>query len=124
MILDACFLIDLLAEDAGAVAKLDEINDELLVVPTLVYTEVGIGIDPTTSTGKQFDDILDDIPLVPYNSEAARRAVDIQRELSQRGEQIGAVDAMIAGIAVARDEPIVTRNASEFTRTPVRGTPY
>jgi len=124
VILDACFLIDLLAEDAGAVAKLDEINDELLVVPTLVYTEVAIGLDPTTSTGQQFDDILDDIPLVPYDSEAARRAVDIQRDLAQNGEQIGAVDVMIAGIAVARDDPIVTRNASEFTRTPVRVTPY
>lgn len=32
MILDVCFLTDLLAEDAGAVAKLDEISDELLVV--------------------------------------------------------------------------------------------
>lgn len=124
MILDACFLIDLLAEDAGAVAKLDEISDELLVVPTLVYTEVGIGIDPTTTTGQQFDDILDDIPLVPYDSEAARRAVDIQRDLSRSGEQIGAVDAMIAGIAVARDEPVVTRNAGEFARTPVRVSPY
>lgn len=124
MILDACFLIDLLAEDAGAVAKLDEINDELLVVPTLVYTEVGIGIDPTTSTGQQFDNILDNIPLVPYDDEAARRAVDIQRDLSKNGEAIGAVDAMIAGIAVARDEPIVTRNASEFARTPVRIAPY
>jgi predicted nucleic acid-binding protein len=124
VILDACFLIDLLAEDAGAVAKLDEISDELLVVPTLVYTEVGIDIDPTTTTGQQFDEILDDIPLVPYDSEAARRAVDIQRDLSRSGEQIGAVDAMIAGIAVARDEPVVTRNASEFARTPVRVSPY
>lgn len=124
MILDACFLIDLLAEDPGAVAKLDEISDELLVVPTLVYTEVGIGIDPTTATGRKFDNILDEIPLVPYDAEAARRAVDIQRDLSQNGDQIGAVDAMIAGIAVARDEPIVTRNASEFARTPVRVTPY
>jgi len=124
VILDACFLIDLLAEDAGAVAKLDEISDELLVVPTLVYTEVGIGIEPTTSTGRQFDDILDEIPLVPYDGEAARRAVDIQRDLSENGEAIGAVDAMIAGIAVARDEPIVTRNASEFARTPVRIAPY
>jgi predicted nucleic acid-binding protein len=124
VILDACFLIDLLADDAGAVAKLDEIDDQLLVVPTLVYTEVGIGIDPTTSTGQQFDEILDDVPLVPYDEEAARRAVDIQRDLAGRGEQIGAVDAMVAGIAVGRDEPVVTRNASEFARTPVRVSPY
>jgi len=124
VILDACFLIDLLADDAGAVAKLDEVDGKLLVVPTLVYTEVGIGIDPSTATGQEFDDILDDIPLVPYGEEAARRAVDIQRDLAGRGERIGAVDAMISGIAVARDEPIVTRNANEFARTPVRVSPY
>jgi len=124
VILDAGFLIDLLADDAGAVAKLNESDDKLLVVPTLVYTKIGIGIDPSTATGRQFGDILDDIPLVPYDREAARRAVDIQRDIAGRGERIGAVDAMISGIAVARDEPIVTRNANEFARTPVRISPY
>jgi len=61
---------------------------------------------------------------VPYDSEAACRAVDVQRDLARSGEQIGAVEAMIAGIAVGRDEPVVTRNAGEFARTPVRVSPY
>ncbi|QIO24251.1 type II toxin-antitoxin system VapC family toxin [Haloarcula sp. JP-L23] len=124
MILDACFIIDLLDGDDAAVAKLDEIHDELLAVPTLVYTEVGVGVNPDTATGQQFEEIMTEMPLVPYDAEAARRAVDIQRNLLEDGIRIGAVDAMIAGIAVARDEPIVTRNASEFTRTAVRVSPY
>ncbi|CCQ34481.1 putative ribonuclease VapC protein [Halorhabdus tiamatea SARL4B] len=124
MILDSCFLIDLLDSEAAAVAKLEEIDDELLVVPTLVYTEVAVGIGPETSTGERFEAIMDDVPLVAYDGEAARRAVDVQRDLQAAGERIGAIDAMIAGIALARDESVVTRNAGEFARTPVRVSPY
>lgn len=124
MILDACFLIDLLDGDEAAVAKLDELSEELLVVPTLVYTEVGVGIEPDTEMESRFEEVMADVPLVPYDSEAARRAVAIQRDLRSRGDPVGAVDAMIAGIALARDEPVVTRNASEFARTPVRVSPY
>ena len=124
MILDACFLIDLLEGDDAAVAKLNEISGDLLVVPTLVYTEVAVGIDPETATGEQFEEIMDEIPLAPYDGAATRHAVDVQRGLQSRGERIGAVDAMIAGIALARGEPIVTRSAGEFARTPVRVSPY
>lgn len=124
MILDASFLVDLMAEDAGAVAKLDEIEDRLLTVPTLAYTEVGVGIDPETATGRRFDEIMDQVTLVPYDAEAARRAVDVQRQLLAQGDPVGAVDVMIAGVALARDELVVTRNASEFARTPARVAPY
>lgn len=124
MILDACFLIDLLAGDEAASAKLAEIEGDLLVVPTLAYTEVAVGIDPETDAGREFEEVMEDVSFAPYDAEAARRAVGIQRELGSSGEPIGTVDAMIAGIAVARDEPIVTRNASEFARTPATVSPY
>lgn len=124
MILDSCFLIDLLAGDDAAIAKLDEIADEMLVVPTLVFTEVAVGIDPATPEGNRFDDIMDDVTLAPYDAEAARRAVGIQRGLAGDGDAIGAIDAIIAGIALARDEPVLTRNTAEFVRTPATISPY
>ena len=45
MLLDSAFLIDLLDEDAGAVEKLDELEDGQtpIGIPTLVV-EVGIGL--------------------------------------------------------------------------------
>lgn len=124
MILDSSFLIDLIAEDPAAVAKLDEIADRVPSVPTLTYTEVAVGFDEHTAEARRFDTVMDQISVVPYDAEAARRAVDIQRQLRARGEPIGAIDLMIAGIALARDEPIVTRNTSEFARTPARVSPY
>lgn len=124
MILDACFLIDLIADDSAAVAKLDEIHDELLAVPTLTYTEVGVGIDPASEERQRFEDIMERVTLVAYDVDAARRAVAIQRQLRAQGTQIGAIDCMIAGIALARDASIVTRNVDEFSRTPARVSPY
>lgn len=124
MILDSSFLIDLLAEDDAAVAKLREIDDHRLIVPTLVYTEVAVGIDSNTPEGRRFEQTMDRLTLVPYDAEAARRAVDVQRQRDAEGDPVGAVEVMIAGIALARDEPVVTRNVSEFSRTPVRVSPY
>ena len=124
MILDACFLINLLDGKDRAVAKLDEVEDELLSVPTLVYTEVGVGIDPETGAGRQFEAVLERVRLVPYDAEAAKRAVDVQRQLRRDGESIGTVGATIAGAALFRDERVVTRNVGEFDRTPVRVSPY
>lgn len=124
MILDTSFLIDLLAADDAAVAKLAEISDRQLTVPTLVYTEVGVGFDSETATEARFEEIMQQVTLVPYDDEAARRAVGIQRQLRQQGERIGAVDAMIAGTALVRDVPVVTRNVSEFARTPAQVSPY
>jgi len=124
VILDATFLIDLIAEDDGAIAKLNEISDRLCAVPTLAYTEVGVGLGTDAPETRRFEAVMDQLTLVPYDAEAARRAVDVQRQLLANGEPIGTVDVMIAGIALARDEPVVTRNADEFARTPARVSPY
>jgi Predicted nucleic acid-binding protein, contains PIN domain len=97
VILDSSFVIDLLADDDAAVAKLDEIADRQLTVPTLVYTEVGVGFDPETATAARFEEIMQHVTLVAYDDEAARRAVGIQRQLRQQGDRVGAVDVMIAG---------------------------
>lgn len=124
MILDTSFAIDLLAGDDAAVAKFDEIADRQLTIPTFVYTEVGVGFDPETPTETHFEEIMQQVTLVPYNSEAARRAVGIQRQLRKQGDRIGAVNVMIAGIALARDAPVVTRNVSECAQTPVQVSSY
>lgn len=57
----------------------------------------------------------------PRSPKATRR--DSQRQLLANETPIVAVDMMIAPIAVAREDPVVERNANEFVRTPVRGFP-
>jgi tRNA(fMet)-specific endonuclease VapC len=49
---------------------------------------------------------------------SARTASAIQRTLGSAGLTIGPRDTLIAGIAVANDLPLLTRNVSEFERVP------
>jgi predicted nucleic acid-binding protein len=118
VLLDSAFLIDLLDEDAGAVAKLDELEEEQtpVSIPALVVVEVGVGLS-VVSEQHLFDDIIGSIPVLPFDRAAADRAVDIQRDLRGAGEEIGAVDVMIAGTAAASSDPtVLTRNVDEFDR--------
>lgn len=118
MLLDSAFLIDLLDEDAGAVAKLDELEDEQTPVgiPALVVVEVGVGLS-VASEQQLFDDMIDSVSVHPLNRAAADRAVDIQRDLRAAGKEIGAVDLMIAGTAATSSDPtVLTRNVDEFDR--------
>jgi len=68
--------------------------------------------------------MVPDITVAPYDAEAARQAVALQRHLSEQGTPTGAVDAMIADTTLAHDESVATRNINEFNRTPAQVSLY
>jgi predicted nucleic acid-binding protein len=113
MILDSSFLIDLMDQDAGVVAKTGGIDRDQLTVPTLVCTEVGTGFDAGSSQAEAFEAMVADVTLAPYDAEAPRHAVSIRRQLSGQGRHIGAVDTMIAGTSAG----ITTRKQEPRTST-------
>lgn len=126
MLLDSCFLIDLMNSDKGAVAKLEELVEraEPLTVSALSVTEVGYGLRSEQEQA-DFDDILSRTDVVSFDSDDARRASRILRRTEKEGERVGKIDAMVGAIAVGRDEAVVTRNVSEFRRVDgVRVSPY
>ncbi|WP_254524798.1 type II toxin-antitoxin system VapC family toxin [Natrinema caseinilyticum] len=122
VVLDSCFLIDLFAEDAAAIAKLDEFDWRSASVSTLTVSEVGFGLSATDRD--RFESIVQRVDVLPYGLAESRRAMEEQRELRDRGRQIGAIDVMIAATAVEANKPVVTRNVGEFQRTNASVTPY
>jgi tRNA(fMet)-specific endonuclease VapC len=54
--------------------------------------------------------------LLPFDQEAARHAAQVRAQLEAQGTPIGAVDTMIAGVALAHEHVLVTRNVREFER--------
>ncbi|WP_255170243.1 type II toxin-antitoxin system VapC family toxin [Natrononativus amylolyticus] len=122
VLLDSCFLIDLFAEDAGAVAKLDEFDWRDASVSTLTVTEVGRGLPEPRR--ERFQSIVERVDVLSYGFEETKRALDEHRRLRRAGTPIGAVDTMIAATAIEANKPVLTRNVSEFQRTRASVTPY
>lgn len=118
MLLDSTFLIDLLNRDTDAKTKLDELAEASTPVAFSVLTvyEVGVGLSGT-SERERYERVTDSLSIIPLNRSTSQTAVSIQRTLRSRGEEIGAVDALIAGTAAESDDPrVLTRNVGEFSR--------
>jgi predicted nucleic acid-binding protein len=114
VILDTCFVIDLIAEDPNAVGKLDEIEEERIGVTPFTIYEVGVGL--SGQERRRFYDIMNRLSVYEFDAKIASRAVSEQRDLMENGEQIGVVDAMIGATALSTQQTVLTNNATEFKR--------
>ena len=65
---------------------------------------------------QQFGKILQWVTVIPLDSAAARQAAAIQRTLQQQGQVIGLPDTLIAGICLAQQMPLLTRNIRHYQR--------
>ncbi len=62
--------------------------------------------------------LLESIPVLPLDVDAARRAAEVRQLLERSGIGIGMGDSLIAGIALARGATLLTRNRRHFERVP------
>jgi predicted nucleic acid-binding protein len=117
VILDSCFLIDVMARDDAALAKREELRDDPrpICVSTPSITDVERGLDAEDRL-RIFRSTVEDMSVVPFDHRTARTAADLLRTLDDRGEPIGTLDALVAATALVRGDPVVTRNVSEFDR--------
>ncbi len=120
MILDSTFLHDLLRDDPDAVERLHELIDvrDPVALSSLTVFEVGIGLRGDAEAYRaQFADVVDRLEVIPLGVDEVQAALNIQRTLYDRGEPIGAVDALIAGTAARqKDARVLTRDIDEFER--------
>ena len=68
--------------------------------------------------GKATNVVARSLPVLPLDFASAERAASIRRHLEQAGKSIGMADSLIAGIALANDLPLLTRNRAHFSRVP------
>lgn len=62
--------------------------------------------------------LLDYLPVLPFDLDAARHFGEIRADLSRKGTPIGPYDMQIAAIARSRQLILVTHNLREFSRVP------
>jgi tRNA(fMet)-specific endonuclease VapC len=120
VILDSTFVHDLIRKDDAAVNRLTELSEAEtpVALSALTVFEVGVGLRGESARYRErFDATIEDLTVVPLGESDARRAWDIQYDLLDRGERIGARDVLIAGTALGSSDPrVLTRNVNEFER--------
>jgi len=62
--------------------------------------------------------LLAALTILPVDAQAAREAASIQLRLARRGETIGMADSLVAGVCLAHQASLLTRNREHFGRVP------
>jgi tRNA(fMet)-specific endonuclease VapC len=114
IIADTDILIDYLNDRspvADCVAEL--IQAESLQTSSITCFELLSGARPG-KRGDRVRHLVDNIAVLPLDMASAKRAAEIRQSLEARGDAIGMADSLTAGIALANDLPLMTRNREHF----------
>lgn len=119
--LDTNFLIDLLRGDPEAQRKMSALEDGKTIIATTAMNvcELYKGaykserVKENTVAAEQ---ILKNLVIYNFDSAAAKEAAKITEELRKNGQPIGAMDALVAGTAIANNETLLTRDIEHYKR--------
>lgn len=122
MILDTTFLIDLLCNEVAAVKKAEDLERQgvQLATTTINVFELWRGFNALKNPEKISNacEMLDQFKIYPLEAHCAKIAGKVAEALDRLGQEIDPEDAMIAGIALEKQEEILTRNTRHFSRIP------
>lgn len=118
IIADTDVLIDFLrGEEPSASRVALELKEGALRTTVISRFELLAGA--RTAREKTFiGELLDAVPALPLDPEAADRAAEVRRTLERKGSPIGMGDSLIAGIVLLHKGIFLTRNPKHFERVP------
>ena len=118
VLLDTDVAIELLRGNAHALDCLAKCEDEIFV-STVSASELYFGAYHSKRVEKNVravDEFLRQFPRLTLSDETARVFGEQKQRLQERSSQVGALDLLIASIALANDCRIVTGNARHFKK--------
>ena len=113
--LDTAFLVDLLADEPGAVAFAESLAEPAAVSAVSFYELLFGGVGRRRLA--QVEAIARDYAVLPADFDVCAMAASIQVRLGEVGQLIPVLDAIIAGTAVLAGIPLVTMD-EHFRRVP------
>jgi tRNA(fMet)-specific endonuclease VapC len=122
--LETDFLIALIRKDEDALKKLKNLlaGGERITTTPINASELFKGAylsERIDDSLKAVRGILDRLKLLEFTFRAAEYYGEIYSELKERGELIGDMDILVASIALASNEKLITKNIKHFSR--IRG---
>jgi predicted nucleic acid-binding protein len=120
---DTLFLLDLMRGRERAVEMMErlEAQGEPIHVTSVTLFEFHRGLETVDLPAAEKRRVVETVEgrvVLALDATAAARAGGLDARLWAAGEALDPEDAMVAGIALSRDEEVVTRKAREFGRVP------
>jgi tRNA(fMet)-specific endonuclease VapC len=116
IVADSDVLIDFLrGSGEGARRVAIELGTRSFATTAITEFELRSGAR-TARQRRAVDLLLEAMTVLPFGPEEARRAAEIRLQVESEGQPIGMADYLIAGICVAADGVLLTRNRKHFER--------
>ena len=108
-LIDTSVIIDFLAGDEKIVSLVKELAEKEEIKTTTI-TEYELLKHKTELKRQVAEKFLSAIIVCPFDRASARKAALLFEKLSNTGKMINENDLLIAGISLANDEPLLTRD--------------
>ncbi len=120
---DTSFLIALVRRDQDAERKLDSytLAEERISTTPINACELFAGAYKSSKRDqeiKKVKELLSRMELLEFSAQACERFGKIRGQLEARGSLIGDFDIMIASIALAHSQSVLTRDVEHFEKIP------
>ena len=123
MIMDTCFVIDLMNNDTKAVKKIENLTKggEPLFLTAVTIFELFSGVVRSNKPEKEKSKIIEALNgqlILNLDDKSAEKAGNVDGKLTKEGNSIKPLDCMIAGITLNKNDRILTRD-KDFSRIPL-----
>ncbi len=116
MVIDTSIFIEhLRAKDKSKTTLIQLPSDVELYLSAVTYYELLMGAT-SKEKEKEVEILIDNLPILPFSDDVARKAAEIYHDLRKRNRMIGFRDIFIAATALAHDIPVKTNNRKDFER--------
>jgi predicted nucleic acid-binding protein len=107
--IDTSVIIDFFAGDEKIVSLIKELSEKEEIKTTTIteYELLKHKVELKRQVAEKF---LSAIKVCPFDRASARKAALLFEKLSKTGKMINENDLLIAGISLANDEPLLTRD--------------
>ena len=117
IIADTDVLIDFLRGKGLAARIAHEVKTGGLHTTAISAFELWVGAKSNQQIAA-VETLLAALMILPLDTESAKRAAEVRRELEKRNAAIGMADSLIAGVCLEREGILLTRNRKHFERVP------
>ncbi|MBK9730338.1 MAG: type II toxin-antitoxin system VapC family toxin [Chitinophagaceae bacterium] len=114
--LDTSILIDFFRKKEKNKSRFFQFSSQqyLFAVSTITEFEIFVGSNSMQQT--YWEEFFNQLLILPFTSQAARRAATIEAELKRIGKGLEIPDLMIAATAIENNLKLATLNISHFQR--------